>query len=118
MINDFNTESKGKSVVLEWGWNGPNATFNILRNGILIGTTASESYTDAPLFAGETSYAIQPQIGDMTLVAGTSGAQTIMIETTAAEAPGPSSTGGLISGILFLLIGIVVSGFALIGRRD
>ena len=118
MITDFNTESKGKSVVLEWGWNGPNATFNILRNGILIGTTASESYTDAPLFAGETSYAIQPQIGDMTLVAGTSGAQTIMIETAAAEAPGPSSTGGLVSGILFLLIGIVVSGFALIGRRD
>ena len=54
----------------------------------------------------------------MTLVAGTSGAQTIMIETAAAEAPGPSSTGGLVSGILFLLIGIVVSGFALIGRRD
>ena len=118
VITDFNTESKGKSVVLEWDWNGPNATFNILRNGILVGTTSSESYTDIPLFAGDTSYAIQPQIGDMTLIAGTSGAQSILIETAATEAPGPSSTGGLISGIIFLLIGIAASGFALMGRRD
>jgi hypothetical protein len=84
----------------------------------LVGTTSSESYTDIPLFAGDTSYAIQPQIGDMTLIAGTSGAQSILIETAATEAPGPSSTGGLISGIIFLLIGIAASGFALMGRRD
>jgi hypothetical protein len=54
----------------------------------------------------------------MTLIAGTSGAQSILIETAATEAPGPSSTGGLISGIIFLLIGIAASGFALMGRRD
>ena len=118
VVTDFITESKGKSVVLEWGWDGPNATFNILRNGVLVGTTASESYVDTPLFAGDTSYTIQPQIGDLILVAGTSGAQSIMIEPAATEAPGPSSIGGLISGILFLLIGITASGFALMGRRD
>jgi hypothetical protein len=118
VITDFNTESKGKSVVLEWDWNGPNATFNVLRNGILVGTTSSKSYTDTPLFAGDTSYAIQPQIGDMTLIAGTSDAQSILIEPAAADVPGPSSTGGLISGIIFLLIGITASGFAFMGRRD
>ena len=118
VIIDFNAEPKGKSVVLQWGWDGPNATFNILRNGVLIGTTASESYTDTPLFAGDTSYSIQPQIGDMPLVSGTSGAQSILLETAAVEPPGPSSIGGLISGIMFLLIGIAVIGFAFTGRRD
>jgi len=118
VIIDFNAEPKGKSVVLQWGWDGPNATFNILRNGVLIGTTASESYTDTPLFAGDTSYSIQPQIGDMPLVSGTSGAQSILLETAAVEPPGPSSIGGLISGIVFLLIGIAVIGFAFTGRRD
>jgi len=118
VIIDFNAEPKGKSVVLQWGWDGPNATFNILRNGVLIGTTASESYTDTPLFAGDTSYSIQPQIGDMPLVSGTSGTQSILLETAAVEPPGPSSIGGLISGIVFLLIGIAVIGFAFTGRRD
>ncbi len=118
VVTEFNTESEGKSVVLEWSWEGPNATFNILRNGVLVGSTTSESYTDTPLFAGETSYTIQPQIGDMPLVAGTSDAQSILLEPAAVEAPGPSSFGGLISGIIFLLIGIAAIGFALTGRRD
>jgi hypothetical protein len=118
MITDFNAESKGKSVVLEWDWDGPNATFNILRNGVSVGTTVSQSFTDMPLFAGETSYSIQPQIGDETLVAGTSSSQSVLLEPAAAEAPGPSSTGGFISGIVFLLIGFAATGFALMERRD
>ena len=118
MITDFNAESKGKSVVLEWDWDGPNATFNILRNGVSVGATVSQSFTDMPLFAGETSYSIQPQIGDETLVAGTSSSQSVLLEPAAAEAPGPSSLGGMISGILFLLVGLGVCGFALMGRRD
>ena len=118
VISDFDAESKGKLVVLEWTWNGPDATFNILRNGVSVGTTASQSFTDAPLFAGETSYSIQPQIGDEPLVAGVSLSQIVLLETAAVEAPGPSSIGGLVSGIVFLLIGFAASGFALMGRRD
>ena len=118
MITDFNAESKGKSVVLEWNWDGPNATFNILRNGVSVGTTVSQSFTDIPLFAGETSYNIQPQIGDETLVAGTSSSQSVLLEPAAAEAPGPSSNGGFITGIIFLLIGFAATGFAFMERRD
>ena len=118
VISDFDAESKGKLVVLEWTWNGPDATFNILRNGVSVGTTASQSFTDTPLFAGETSYSIQPQIGDEPLVAGVSLSQIVLLETAAVEAPGPSSIGGLVSGIVFLLIGFAASGFALMGRRD
>jgi hypothetical protein len=118
VISDFDAESKGKSVVLEWAWEGPNATFNILRNGVSIGTTTSQSFTDMPLFAGETSYSIQPQIGDEPLVAGVSSSQIVLLEPAAVDAPGPSSAGGLVSGIVFLLIGFAASGFAFMGRRD
>ena len=118
VISDFNAESKEKSVVLEWAWNGPNATFNILRNGVSVGTTAAQSFTDTPLFAGATSYSIQPQIGSEPLVAGTSSSQTVLLEPAAVDTPGPSSMGGLVSGIVFLLIGFAASGFALMGRRD
>ena len=118
VISDFDAESKGKSVVLEWTWNGPNATFNILRNGVSVGETTSQTFTDTPLFAGETSYSIQPQISNEPLVAGVSPSQTVLLEPAAVDAPGPSSIGGLVSGIIFLLIGFAASGFAFIGRRD
>ena len=118
MVTNFNAEAKGKSVVLEWTWTGPNATFNILRNGISVGTTTSPSFTDMPLFAGEVSYTIQPQISDVSLIAGTSDAESIVLEPATIEVPGPSSIGGLISGVFFLLAGFCVTGFVLMGRRD
>ena len=118
VLSDFSVEAKGKNVILEWKWDGPNATFNILRNGVLIGTSDGDSFTDTPLFAGENTYLVQPQRDDMPFVAGSSSSQTVLLEPAAVEAPGPSSFGGMISGILFLLIGLAACGFALMGRRD
>ena len=118
VISDFSIEIDGNSVELEWSWNGPNATFSILRNGVSVGVTTSQEFTDIPLFAGENSYSIQPLIDEMPLVAGTSPPQTILLEPASAVAPGPSSLGGLVSGIIFLLIGLGVCGFAFMDRRD
>ena len=117
-ISDFSIESSGTSVALEWSWDGPNATFTILRNGVSIGTTDSQIFSDTPLFAGETTYSVQPVINDMPLVAGTSSSQTVVLEPAAVDAPGPSSLGGLVSGIIFLLVGLSACGFALMERRD
>ena len=118
VLSEFSAESKDKKVVLEWKWGGPNATFNILRNGVMVGTSTDESFTDTPLFAGENTYIIQPQIGDIPIVAGSSSPQTVLLEPAAAKTPGPSSLGGTVSGILFLLVGVGAVGFALIERRE
>tara|TARA_B100001094_G_scaffold331520_1_gene400135 strand:+ start:4013 stop:6550 length:2538 start_codon:yes stop_codon:yes gene_type:complete len=118
VVSEFLVDSSGTSVLLEWSWNGPNATFNVLRNGVSIGTTDSQSFSDNPLFAGESTYSIQPVVDDMPLVAGTSPSQTIVLEPAVADAPGPSSVSGLVSGIVFLLIGLSACGFAMMERRD
>ena len=117
-VSEFLVDSSGTSVLLEWSWNGPNATFNVLRNGVSIGATDSQSFSDNPLFAGESAYSIQPVVDDMPLVAGTSPSQTIVLEPAAVDAPGPSSVSGLVSGIVFLLIGLSACGFAMMERRD
>jgi len=118
VLSEFSADSKDKKVVLEWKWGGPNATFNILRNGVMVGTSTDESFTDVPLFAGENTYIIQPQIGDIPIVAGSSSPQTVLLEPAAVKTPGPSSLGGTVSGILFLLVGVGAVGFALIERRE
>ena len=117
-VSDFSVDSSGTLVTLDWSWNGPNATFNILRNGVSIGVTDSQTFSDSPLFAGESSYSIQPVIGEVPLIAGTSTSQSVILEPVSADAPGPSSLGGLISGIIFLFIGLSACGLAFIGRRD
>ena len=118
VVSDLFVDSSGTSVLLEWSWDGPNATFNVLRNGVSIGVTDSQSFSDNPLFAGESAYSIQPVVDDMPLVAGTSPSQTIVLEPAAVDAPGPSSFSGLVSGIVFLLIGLSACGFAMMERRD
>tara|TARA_Y100000766_G_scaffold284894_1_gene305266 strand:+ start:10971 stop:13364 length:2394 start_codon:yes stop_codon:yes gene_type:complete len=117
-VSDFLIDAGDTLVVLEWAWNGPNATFNILRNGVAIGVTDSLTYSDRPLFAGESSYSIQPVIGETPLIAGSSPTQSVILEPISADAPGPSSFSGLVSGIIFLLIGLGACGLALIERRD
>jgi len=117
-VSDFLVDAGDTLVVLEWTWNGPNATFNILRNGVAIGVTDSLTYSDRPLFAGESSYSIQPVIDETPLIAGSSPTQSVILEPISADAPGPSSLSGLVSGIVFLLIGLGACGLALIERRD
>ena len=116
-VSEFTSASNGRNVDLQWAWDGPDANFTILRNGISIGVTDELSFTDQPLFAGENTYSVQPLIGDKTLIAGASAPQTVVVETTVQAAPGPSTTGGLISGTMLLLFGLGIGFFAFM-RRD
>jgi hypothetical protein len=116
-VSEFTSNSNGRNVNLQWAWDGPDANFSILRNGISIGVTDELSFTDQPLFAGETTYSVQPLIGEETLIAGASAPQTVLVETSAQAAPGPSSTSGLISGMMLLLFGLGI-GFFTFMRRD
>ena len=116
-VSEFTSVSTGRNVDLQWAWDGPDANFTILRNGISIGVTDELSFTDQPLFAGENTYSVQPLIGEEALIAGATAPQTVVVQTTAQAAPGPSTTGGLISGTMLLLFGLGIGFFAFM-RRD
>ena len=116
-ISEFTASVKNQKVKLEWSWDGASANFTILRNGVAVAVTDETSFLDQPLFAGMNTYSIQPQVGDQVLLAGAAPAVEILVTPAAESAPGPSSFGGLISGGLFLLIGVAIGLFAFI-RRD
>ena len=116
-ISEFTSTSNGRNVDLQWSWDGPEANFSILRNGVSIGTTTELSFTDQPLFAGENTYAIQPVIDEEMLIAGTSATQTVLVEISVQSAPGPSTTGGLITGMMLLMFGLGIGVFTFL-RRD
>ena len=116
-ISEFTSTSNGRNVDLQWSWDGPEANFSILRNGVSIGTTTELSFTDQPLFAGENTYAIQPVIDEEMLIAGTSPTQTVLVEISVQSAPGPSTTGGLITGMMLLMFGLGIGVFTFL-RRD
>jgi hypothetical protein len=73
--------------------------------------------TDQPLFAGENTYAIQPVIDEEMLIAGTSATQTVLVEISVQSAPGSSTTGGLITGMMLLIFGLGIGVFTFL-RRD
>ncbi|RJU80401.1 MAG: hypothetical protein DWC09_06870 [Candidatus Poseidoniales archaeon] len=116
-VSDFTSTLDGRNVDLQWAWDGPEANFSILRNGISIGTTDELSFTDQPFFAGENTYAVQPVIGEEILIAGASAPQTVLVEISAQSTPGPSATGGLITGMMLLMFGLGIGVFTFL-RRD
>ena len=116
-VSELTSNVDGRTVDLQWSWDGPDANFSVLRNGIAVATTSEMFFTDQPLFAGENTYSIQPLLNDEALLAGTSPPQIVVVEVTAEEVSSTSTTGGLVTGTVVLLLGVSIGLFAFI-RRD
>ena len=91
-------------VRLTWAWNGEETMFNILRNGAVVGTTDSNSFTDTPLMSGTNAYTVQPFNDERV---HQNGATDISIAVTldAVEEAAPStSLGYLLAGVMLLAL--------------
>ena len=51
------------NVRLSWSWTGEQAAFNVLRNGVLVGSTNATDYEDQPPISGTVTYTVQPSKG-------------------------------------------------------
>ena len=91
-----------QEVKLMWTWNGPQTSFNILRNDVLIGTTNETTFLDLPPLSGENAYTVQPEDGERVFI---NGAKTQSIEAAVGdvEVPQPSEISGYVLGGLLLL---------------
>jgi hypothetical protein len=101
-----------------WAYDGPNASFSIERNGIVLDSVTELNYVDTPLTSGDTVYTIRPIIEGVALQDGASSTVTVQVPATIDST---SSEGGLsasILGIVLLLIGVGSLSLIFLERRD
>ncbi len=117
-VTELEASAESQTVALRWSYEGPNATFQIQRNGITIDTVSVQEFSDMPLTAGQTTYTVRPVLEGLALQDGASA--TVAIEVTAEVEATSSSTSltGSIVGFFLLLIGVAAVGFIVLERRD
>jgi len=99
-------DAQDSTARLEWSWSGEDVTFNVLRNGQIIGETTASAFVDQPPFEGEHTYTIQPFTDNRTYQAGAAQVQMdASVQPVTAET---GSTGGLLLFVLLMLGGVTV----------
>ena len=117
-ISNLEASPIGQDITLSWAYEGPNATFNIERNGAVIATVDSLMYSDEPLVAGETTYTIRPVLDGVAMQDGST--DTVLIQVEPVIEPVDSSTplSASLLGFFLLLIGVAALGYLLMVRRE
>ena len=111
----------GDEVKLDWSWTSPDpASFEISRNGVLVGVTNSTSFNDSPNLIGTSNYQVQTILGDRILE---SPCQSPSVAATIESLPteleqGPSSVAGLGLGLVYAIIGILLFVASILRRSD
>ena len=111
----------GTNVQLDWTWtSSAPASFEISRNGVIIGMTNETTFSDSPNLGGSSNYEIQTMLGDRILESPCqSPSVNVDIDSLTIEVEqGPSSFAGLGLGSVYIIIGILLFGAALFGRGD
>lgn len=117
-INALEATLDGQSVQLTWSYDGPNASFAVERNGLLIDTVQTSTASDVPLTSGNTTYTIRPIIGGTSLQDGATESVTVqVIPVIESIESGVTFTGSLL-GFILLLIGAGALGFIAFERRE
>ena len=116
-VSALKAVNDGTQVVLSWQWNGPDAQFIILRNGIEVGQVSGYQFTDKPVLSGSTEYIVKPIVDDQRLIEGSMTIADFPVQITSQPAEGLSETGGFLIGIILLLIGFATALLGLLRRR-
>ena len=109
------TESIGSKV--EISWQGTSSEWAVYRDGAYLGTTDENSWEDTPPIAGTYTYSINPVIEGITIPVSQDASASLTTDVV-EEAPGPSTTAGMIIGILMILIGGAGVAQSFAPRRD
>ena len=106
-------DGKGQ-VSISWSWTSTPVSYNILRNGVLIGTTNDTSYTDRPLMSGINTYTLQPFDDERTFLKATGG---VSVEVSGVEIEQPEPAQGLGYGLGGSLVLVLLLLQFLLGRK-
>ena len=117
-VTQLKVEGVGEQVRLSWNWDGPEATFEIFRNGDSLAIITEYGFTDTPLLSGSTDYTVKPIIDDKPLNSGAATLEGFIVESVDPKSNEVSTTGGLITGLVFILISIGSIAMVFFERRD
>ena len=95
-LNLQGTHDGDGRVSLQWTWTGDTVSFNVLRNGVLVGTTNETTFVDRPLMSGLNEYTVQPFEAERTFLRGTG---EVRVEVTGVEIEQPEPSRGLGYGL-------------------
>ncbi|CAI8317178.1 MAG: Uncharacterised protein [Candidatus Poseidoniaceae archaeon] len=111
----------GTNVQLDWTWaSSVPASFEISRNGVVIGATNETTFTDSPNVLGTSNYEIQTKLGDRILESSCQ-SPSVSVEINAATIEfeeGPSTIAGLGLGSVYVIIGILLFVSSLLRRGE
>ena len=111
----------GANVQLDWMWtSSAQASFEISRNGVVVGVTNETTFTDSPNVLGVSNYKIQTLLGDRILESPCQ-SPSVSVEIDAATIEfdeGPSAVAGLGLGTVYVIIGILLFVASLLRRGE
>ena len=109
------------NVQLDWTWaSSTPASFEISRNGVVVGVTDETTFTDSPNVLGVSNYEIQTLLGDRILESPCQ-SPSVSVEIDAATIEfdeGPSTVAGLGLGSVYVIIGILLFVASLLRRGE
>ena len=111
----------GTNVQLDWTWiSSVPASFEISRNGVIVGVTNETTFTDSPNLIGISNYEIQTLLGDRILESACqSPSVSVKIDAATIEFDeGPSAVAGLGLGSVYVIIGILLFVASLLRRGE
>ena len=111
----------GTNVQLDWTWaSSVPASFEISRNGVVVGVTNETTFTDSPNVRGISNYEIQTLLGDRILESPCQ-SPSVSVEIDAATIEfdeGPSAVAGLGLGSVYVIVGILLFVASLLRRGE
>ena len=118
---DLTRTVSGTKVQLDWTWaSSVPSSFEISRNGVVIGVTNETTFTDSPNVLGTSNYEIQTMLGDRILESSCqSPSASVEIDAATIEfEEGPSTVAGLGLGSVYVIIGILLFVASLLRRGE
>ena len=111
----------GTNVQLDWTWiSSVPASFEISRNGVVVGVTNETTFTDSPNVRGISNYEIQTLLGNRILESPCQ-SPSVSVEIDAATIEfdeGPSAVAGLGLGSVYVIVGILLFVASLLRRGE
>ena len=114
-VQNLKSERSGSSITITWDGEADN--WSVYRDGIALGQTSTNTWSDSPTVVGLHLYNVYAVIGDTEVMSG-DGITAELTINDARQATGPETGFGTVVGIIMILVGGAGIASTFISRRD